>query len=298
MVTQRSGRSCRADPRQGAARALRTWIEQRAPPTTASAKAFAAEARQRREAAVRGRGHGEPRRECDSDARRHPQLALHTPIGQDVSSLARAARAASARAACSSCCSTTDCSAWRDARALRDRPSDSPRTAASCFRGRTRPTRYGRAHDVRTGRYCDLRQRTRRALAAAVHKAAGLVALGGSAARARLSHRTASKCSRARDIRLSVAFAPDGRWVAAGDTCRTRRCGESGRSRVPDTADTKALCRSRSSRRRRSADRGRRGTVRRDVAKPRNAAPEPRIEPAGARGQLRPGGGRELRATA
>ncbi|HEU4418810.1 MAG TPA: hypothetical protein VFT55_07705, partial [Planctomycetota bacterium] len=75
-------------------------------------------------------------------------------------------------------------------------------------------------------------------LAAAVHRGAGLVALGGSSKHVRV-HRISDGqqvlAGKHDDFVLSVAFAPDARWVAAGDRAGTVQVWETKGGRVFQT---------------------------------------------------------------
>ncbi len=76
-------------------------------------------------------------------------------------------------------------------------------------------------HDVRTGQLLATVGAERDVpLAVAVHRAAGLVAFGGADKRARLRNLadgTEVMVGKHDDFVLGLAFAPDGRWLAAGD---------------------------------------------------------------------------------
>jgi WD40 repeat protein len=94
-------------------------------------------------------------------------------------------------------------------------------------------------YDVRTGAVLTTCGNERDVpLAAAVHKAAGLVALGGSSKHVRVYRIDDGQqvlAGKHDDFVLSVAFAPDGHWVAAGDRAGVVQVWETKGGRVFQT---------------------------------------------------------------
>ena len=208
---------------------LRTWIEQGAADDAASAKAFAAERATVAKAAavaVEATVSADPNALPMPEA--IPQLALHTPMRPGpVSSLAR-----SPRAPLLALPGLQQLLLYNtDLKRIAVLPCALARIGAVAFAEDGsivmacggEPGQRGAAvlYDVHTGAVLATCGNERDVpLAAAVHKAAGLVALGGSSKHVRVYRIDDGQqvlAGKHDDFVLSVAFAPDGRWVAAGD---------------------------------------------------------------------------------
>jgi hypothetical protein len=208
---------------------LRTWIEQGAADDAASAKAFAAERATVAKAAavaLEATASADPNAIPMPEA--IPQQALHTPMRPGpVSSLAR-----SPRAPLLALPGLQQLLLYNtDLKRIAVLPCALARIGAVAFAEDGsivmacggEPGQRGAAvlYDVHTGAVLATCGNERDVpLAAAVHKAAGLVALGGSSKHVRVYRIDDGQqvlAGKHDDFVLSVAFAPDGRWVAAGD---------------------------------------------------------------------------------
>ncbi|HZN40208.1 MAG TPA: c-type cytochrome domain-containing protein [Planctomycetota bacterium] len=226
---------------------LRTWIEQGAADDAASAKTFMAEQATAAKATAVA---VEATASADANAlpmpEAIPQLALRTPMRPGpVASLARSPRAPllalPGMQQVLLCNTDLQRIAVLPCALLRIGPVVFAEDGSLVLAAGGEPGQRGVAvlFDVRTGTVLATCGSERDVpLAAAVHKTAGLVALGGSSKHVRV-YRIADGqqvlAGKHDDFVLSVAFAPDGRWVAAGDRAGTVQVWEINGGRVFQT---------------------------------------------------------------